>query len=153
MVPTMSKSILSLSLYRFDGCPYCERVRAAIDDLKVEVDDRNIRRETEHAEALRAATGRQRVPVLRIDGPDGTRWMPESADIVAYLYETFGEGRKPTWLATGAPQRWGVIITAVLFVAALLSQGTTRTAFLVVALLVFVLRNNVSLIRLLRPGR
>jgi glutathione S-transferase len=46
-------------------------------------------------DALVAERGRRTVPVLRIRGEGGgaDRWMPESADIVAYLAERFGGQR------------------------------------------------------------
>ena len=41
---------------------------------------------------LIAERGRATVPVLRITSPDGSeRWMPESADIIAYLEELYGK--------------------------------------------------------------
>jgi glutaredoxin len=81
-----------LALYHFDGCPFCMRVRRAIDLLGVDVELRNIYEDREHMDALLAARGRATVPVLRISSPDGEdRWMPESADIVRYLQATYGE--------------------------------------------------------------
>lgn len=81
----------NLSLYHFEGCPYCQRVRDAMKRLKVEIELRDIRKNAEHLAALRDATGRQTVPVLRIEEGEGkTRWMPESLDIVAYLDKQFG---------------------------------------------------------------
>ncbi|MCA9611076.1 MAG: glutathione S-transferase N-terminal domain-containing protein [Myxococcales bacterium] len=82
----------SLRLYLMRGCPYCEDVRAAIRDLGIEIEERDIYGAREDMEALVAARGRRTVPVLRI-GED--EWMPESQDIIAYLYERFGEGRTP----------------------------------------------------------
>jgi glutaredoxin len=81
-----------LALYHFDGCPFCLRVRRAIDLLGVDVELRSIYEEREHLDALMTARGRATVPVLRITGPDGEdRWMPESADIVRYLQATYGD--------------------------------------------------------------
>ena len=81
-----------LALYHFDGCPFCMRVRRAIDLLGIDVELRNIYEDREHLEALMEARGRATVPVLRITSPNGDdRWMPESADIVRYLQATYGE--------------------------------------------------------------
>lgn len=81
-----------LALYHFDGCPFCMRVRRAIDALGIEVELRNIYEDSAHMNALREARGRSTVPVLRITSPDGAeRWMPESADIVRYLQATYGQ--------------------------------------------------------------
>jgi glutaredoxin 2 len=79
-----------LSLYHYDSCPYCHRVRSAIDRLGIEVELRDIDQQPEHLRALMGARGRRTVPVLRIEGEDGSTWMPESADIVRYLEKRFG---------------------------------------------------------------
>ena len=80
-----------LALYHFDGCPYCARVRRAIDGLGIDVELRNIFDNQTYLKELREARGRRTVPVLRIVGADGDeRWMPESADIVRYLEATYG---------------------------------------------------------------
>src|SRR5688500_3686513 len=84
-----------LALYYFDGCPWCTRVQRALDHLGVQVEMRNILRDRKHQEDLVAARGRRTVPVLRIRHPDGRdEWMPESADIVAYLIRRFGADAK-----------------------------------------------------------
>lgn len=80
-----------LALYAYPSCGYCEDVRVAIRELGLEIEERDVRKSPEHLQALVAARGRRTVPVLRI-GED--RWMPESQDIIAYLYERFGEGKK-----------------------------------------------------------
>lgn len=83
-----------LSLYHFDGCPYCDRVRAAMARLKLELELRDILEQPKYREELVTATGKQMVPCLRIEGPGGNaRWMHESADIVRYLEtEVAGKG-------------------------------------------------------------
>ena len=81
-----------LSLYYFDGCPFCTRVRRAIDAMGLDVELRDIYEEQSHLEELRSARGRTTVPVLRITSADGEeRWMPESADIVRYLQASYGQ--------------------------------------------------------------
>ena len=80
-----------LSLYGYPQCPYCSRVLAAIDSLGIEVPLRNTMQDGDHREAVRAATGRGTVPVLRIEEPNGEiEWLSESADIVRYLISRFG---------------------------------------------------------------
>ncbi len=92
---------MSLSLYHFESCPYCRRVRRALRDLGVEaeVELRDVQRDPEARAALLEATGRPTVPVLRIGSIVSSgvedRWMPESGDIVRYLYAHLGEGREP----------------------------------------------------------
>ena len=79
-----------LSLYYYDGCFFCARVRQALDELGVRVELRNIIDDPQHLHALVEARGRRTVPVLRIRKDGGDEWMPESADIVRYLKQRFG---------------------------------------------------------------
>jgi len=86
-----SRPVEGLALYQYTGCPFCMRVRMAVDELGIDLELRDTLVDSESAQELLAATGRRTVPVLRIEEPDGSvRWMPESADIVAYLEERFG---------------------------------------------------------------
>ncbi len=80
-----------LTLYHFDGCPYCSMVRSAIDRLGIDIDLRDIFQVSQHRDELVEARGRATVPVLKIVSPVGEdRWMPESRDIVRYLQKTYG---------------------------------------------------------------
>lgn len=87
-----------LTLYHFRGCTYCARVQRALQHLGVEIDQRDIHQDPAARDALAQAMGRTTVPVLHI-APEGDepRWLPESADIVRYLYAERGGGRRPPW--------------------------------------------------------
>lgn len=88
-----------LTLYHFRGCSYCARVQRTLQNLDLKVSQRDIHQDEDARRALESAMGRTTVPVLHIREPDGTtRWLPESADIVRYLYAEHGEGRPPFWL-------------------------------------------------------
>jgi len=90
LAPASDKSD-KLSLYYFDGCPFCMMVLRVIEDLDVDVELRNIFENTQHRDDLISARGRATVPVLRIDSTDGSaRWMPESRDIARFLQTTYG---------------------------------------------------------------
>lgn len=78
-----------LSLYHYESCPYCARVRRVLAELDVELELRDIQREPEHLRALVEARGLRTVPVLRIHGAEADEWLPESADIIAYLRRRF----------------------------------------------------------------
>ena len=88
--PSESPADDTLALYYYDGCPFCNFVRAVIDQLGVGVELRNILDDPQHRADLIEARGRATVPVLRISSPDeDERWMPESRDIVSYLEKTY----------------------------------------------------------------
>jgi glutaredoxin 2 len=75
-----------LSLYHYEGCPFCTLVRDAMGRLGRDIELRDILVDGERREELIAATGRQMVPCLRIeDGLGEVRWMHESRDIIRYL--------------------------------------------------------------------
>lgn len=76
-----------LSLYHYDSCPFCQRVRHALRQLGTEIELRNIHSDPGRRAELIEATGRQTVPCLRIEEDRKVRWMHESADIVRYLEE------------------------------------------------------------------
>ncbi len=88
-----------LTLYHFPGCPYCGRVQRALRKLGLEITQRDIHQDPDARQTLEAAMGRATVPVLHIDNTAAdARWLPESADIVRYLYAEQGQGRPPFWL-------------------------------------------------------
>ena len=75
-----------MSLYYFPSCPFCVKVLDVITELGLnEIELRHIHEQPQHAEDLRAATGRTTVPCLRTEGPTGDRWLHESDDIVDFL--------------------------------------------------------------------
>lgn len=72
---------MSLELFHFRGCVYCDRVRRVLDGLgmtwkSIEIDPWD-RREVERI------SGQRLVPVLR----DGDRVVADSRRIIAYLQE------------------------------------------------------------------
>lgn len=78
---------MDLVLYKYDSCPFCRRVFRVIDQLKVNVEYRDIQTDFEHRKALRSLTGRSTVPCLLIDGKP----LFESADITRWLQGQFGQ--------------------------------------------------------------
>ena len=81
-----------LSLYVMPGCPFCRTVLETIDRLRLKVELRDVVADENARRDLMAARGRLTVPVLRCTSSGVDRWMPESADIVAYLKRRFGAG-------------------------------------------------------------
>ena len=80
--------------YELAGCPYCATVRRALEDLGLEYDSRSVPRSRSDRTAVYEASGQYGVPVL-VDRTNGVDGMPESDDIVAYLYEEYGDGQEP----------------------------------------------------------
>ena len=93
---------MGLALYKYDACGYCQAVLRTIAALGIEeeIELRDTLVDPKWRKELVAAMGRATVPVLRIEEPDelgepSIRWLPESKDIIAHLYERFGEGKQP----------------------------------------------------------
>ena len=78
-----------LSLYQFHACPFCVKTRRAIHKLNAPIALRDAKGDAQAREQLLTGGGRVKVPCLRIDDADGTRWMYESGDIIAYLEQRF----------------------------------------------------------------
>ena len=75
----------TMSLYHKATCPFCLRVRWAMQRLGIDLELRSTA-DPEHRSDLLAGGGQTMVPCLRIDHPEGqTQWMYESADIIDYL--------------------------------------------------------------------
>jgi len=62
--------MLKLSLYHYDSCWYCRKVRNAISDLGMDIELRDIHGSLEYRSELVGARGRRTVPVLRIEDGD-----------------------------------------------------------------------------------
>ena len=79
----------ALSLYQFQACPFCVKTRRAMHRLNVPVTLHDAKNDPQAREQLLAGGGKIKVPCLRIEDADGTRWMYESSEIIAYLYQRF----------------------------------------------------------------
>jgi glutathione S-transferase len=87
--------IPDLALYHYKGCPHSDRVRQALEDLDLSIEERDIHRHPPFSDELSEGTGKTTVPVLRIDRVDGTvTWLSESEEIIAYLKKRFGSSER-----------------------------------------------------------
>ncbi len=87
---TIDSQTASLALYHFQSCPFCARVRNAIDGMNLNIEQRDIQIDAQHRQALLAGGGKTQVPALQITHDDGTvEWMYESMDIINYLKKRF----------------------------------------------------------------
>jgi glutaredoxin len=79
-----------LALYQFKTCPFCIKVRQEMRRLSLPIELRDAQHDAGNREALLAGGGKPSVPCLRISDAQGnSRWMYESADIMAYLRSRF----------------------------------------------------------------
>ncbi len=79
----MGANTQGLSLYYFQTCPFCRKVLAAMDELKLEL--RDTRANSNFRAEQIAGSGKAQVPCLRIEQDNDIRWLYESSDIIAYL--------------------------------------------------------------------
>lgn len=86
----VEKAVAGMAVYQYFACPFCIKTRRALHRLNLPIELRDAQNDPEHRAALAREGGRIQVPCLRIDGDDGSRWMYESGDIIAYLERRFG---------------------------------------------------------------
>jgi glutathione S-transferase len=79
----------SYQLYQYDRCPFCYRVRRFLDQAGIDIELRDTLRDPQALRELKDGGGSTMVPCLRIDDDAGTRWLYESADIIASLKARF----------------------------------------------------------------
>jgi glutaredoxin 3 len=84
----------ALELYELRGCPYCAKVRRALADLDLSYESHYVPQRKSQRTAVQAVSDQSQVPVL-VDTTNGVEGMPESDDIVEYVYETYGDGQEP----------------------------------------------------------
>jgi glutaredoxin len=79
-----------LALYQTRWCPYCMRVQRAIEEMGLDVEVRDLRKDRQWERELVQARGRRTVPVLRITDAQGRdEWLPESLDIIQWLRQNY----------------------------------------------------------------
>lgn len=72
---------MSLTLYHFEGCPYCKRVRDFMAQNNISIPLKDILKNPEYREELRKIGGKEQVPCLVIEG----KALYESLDIIEWL--------------------------------------------------------------------
>ncbi len=89
-----------LVVYEFEACPFCRKVREALTMLDLDAEIRPCPKGGPRfrPEAV-AKGGKALFPYL--EDPNTGRAMYESDDIIAYLYESYGDGPVPLPLALG----------------------------------------------------
>ena len=80
----------NLSLYQYEACPFCVKVRRALRRNSLNIELRDVKKVDLYRQELLEGGGKIKVPCLRIDEADGeVRWMYESSDIIHYLEQSY----------------------------------------------------------------
>jgi glutathione S-transferase len=110
--PAAKRPAKLLELYEFEGCPYCRLVREALTELDL---DAMIYPCPKGGKRFRPRVtklgGKAQFPLL-VD-PNSGEQMYESMDIIAYLFETYGERPLPFKWRVGPLQKFGSTITGI----------------------------------------
>ena len=77
-----------LSLYQFNACPFCVKVRRTLHKLNLNVQLRDAKDEAISNELLKEG-GKRKVPCLRITQDGSVRWLYNSKDIISYVQSAF----------------------------------------------------------------
>ena len=86
----MPSSNPSITLYRLQACPFCERVVRTLDDLGLDYRSRFVEPMHSDRNVVKRLTGKRTVPAI-VDENTGVT-MSESAAIVEYIQSTYGDG-------------------------------------------------------------
>lgn len=76
-----------LTLYHFESCPFCHKVRRYIDARQLPIALRDTMKTPSYREALIEGGGRKQVPCLHIATGGQDIWLYESDDIITWLEE------------------------------------------------------------------
>lgn len=85
---TRGSSMSSRTLYRLEGCPYCERVVDRLAELDLEFESVWVEGMHSRRDVVKRVSGQREVPVL-VESDRGTT-MAESGRIMAYLDNQYG---------------------------------------------------------------
>lgn len=78
-----------ITLYRLQGCPFCERVVDRLDEYGLEYESRFVEPMHSARNVVKRVSGSRTVPAI-IDDETGVT-MSESGNIVEYLDDTYGD--------------------------------------------------------------
>jgi len=88
---TIQASLRKMSLYQYEACPFCVKVRRFMQREAIVLPLKDAKREPFRGELLRGG-GKLQVPCLKIEKDDGTtQWMYESNEITAFLEGTIAQ--------------------------------------------------------------
>lgn len=80
----------SITLYRLQACPFCERVVRKLHEYDLDYKSRFVEPMHSERNVVKRISGKRTVPALVDENTGAT--LTESANIVAYLDTHYGEG-------------------------------------------------------------
>lgn len=80
---------MPVTLYRLEGCPFCEDVVDTLEELEIEFDSVWVEGLHSERDTVKEITGQRQVPAL-VDDAYGVS-MSQSARIIEYLRTTYGD--------------------------------------------------------------
>jgi glutathione S-transferase len=84
----MAASDPSITLYRLQACPFCERVVRALYEHGLDYESRFVEPRHSERDVVKRISGKRTVPAI-VDHETGVT-MSESANIVSYIERTYG---------------------------------------------------------------
>ena len=79
-------AIIGLSLYQFNACPFCVKVRRHMRRKSLKIELRDAKNSNEISGELLREGGKLKVPCLRIEvGTQEVKWLYSSDEICAFL--------------------------------------------------------------------
>ncbi len=86
----IDKEVTNLTLYQFQTCPFCIKVKRNNKRLSLKIETRDAQHNQTYREELLQGGGQVKVPCLRIvDEKGNDSWMYESDEIMKYLQDRF----------------------------------------------------------------
>jgi glutathione S-transferase len=82
----------SITLYRLEACPFCERVVRKLHEYDLDYRSRFVEPMHSDRNVVKRVSGKRTVPAI-VDENTGVT-MSESANIVKYLERTYGDGAR-----------------------------------------------------------
>lgn len=86
----LDQETAQLTLYQFQACPFCVKVRRFLKRHSLRIETRDAKRNPTHRAVLQDQGGQIKVPCLRIRHDAGqVDWLYESSEIIQYLEQRF----------------------------------------------------------------
>ena len=84
----IDKITSSWSLYQFEGCPFCIKVRREMKRLSLKVELKDLKKDKAWEDELVSKGGKRKVPCLKIQNQNGQdEWLYESSEIITFFQQ------------------------------------------------------------------